>query len=559
MKHLLTLILLVTLSLSKGIMAQSIIKDTANVKKPAEGKLYYAKNTQKLYLYRKSFEPISTAAMPGGSEATPPVTNPPTAQLQEIPIGYWNAPDKILIAKTINGKYYLMQTNPAQDYYVPRGKNLLNDPRTKINSDIFTGDIVPAIVSTSSDLGGLYPASNFPEAEFLKLGYTKNTQGEFVKTSVAPITNPPITNPPVTNPDKISIPVGLIMWDNWSYDYWADPNPKYDYLINHISRNRYTATFWGDKFNLVPFWGQHTAPEKVKIRFNVKWNQSLGRNTYDEIEKTVTVKYDKTAADTEREVKYYRDAGFDFLVFNYYNVDSYLSETRQHFQSMPNKLGMKMTIMCMSRRSDTEIDQITTQMLKDYWFRIDNKPVLYMVAPDFDDLPKYRASLKAKGGSDIYVVYYNHNGYPIDWSDYLSKGNNAISAYNTSIGGYATQEQQIQKEIADRENWMGQFKATHVQLIPVLSLGIENLDNRTDLPKTATYQDGVVESANPEQIGRKSKLMQEFIKKYPEKIPAIIWYSGTELNEGGRSFVPKKLKNGSIDTTELDAVKAWQN
>jgi len=68
-----------------------------------------------------------------------------------------------------------------------------------------------------------------------------------------------------------------------------------------------------------------------------------------------------------------------------------------------------------------------------------------------------------------------------------------------------------------------------------------------------------VESANTEQIARKCKLMQEFIKKYPEKIPAILWYSANEINEGGRSFVPKKLKNGKIDTTELDAVSAWQN
>jgi hypothetical protein len=37
------------------------------------------------------------------------------------------------------------------------------------------------MVSQNSDLGGLYPAPNFPEAEFLKLGFSKNAQGEYVK------------------------------------------------------------------------------------------------------------------------------------------------------------------------------------------------------------------------------------------------------------------------------------------------------------------------------------------------------------------------------------------
>jgi hypothetical protein len=379
-----------------------------------------------------------------------------------------------------------------------------------------------------------------------------------------PVTQPPVTQPsifmpPVTEPifgGKIKVPVGLIMWDNWVYDYWNDPNPKYDYLINHISRNRYTATVWGSKFNLVPFYGSYHAPEKVKIRTNVKWNQQLGRNTFDEIEKWVEVKYDKTAADTEREVKYYRDAGFDFLCFNYYNTDSYLSEARQHFVAMQDKLGMKMTIKVQNRRSDAEIDNITALMTRDYWFRINGKAVLYMNSGDFDDLPKYQMALRAKGGGEIYVVYYGFDGYPGDWEDYQKKRNDAISGYNTTIGGNSTAEEQLLKEISDREAWMGQFTATHVQLIPVLSLGLENLDLRTDLG-SGGKQVGIIEIANIEQVNRKFELMRDFIKKYPDKVPAVIWNSANEINESGESFVAKKLRNGIIDTSRLDVARKW--
>lgn len=366
---------------------------------------------------------------------------------------------------------------------------------------------------------------------------------------------PPIIVEPPINPDpnKISIPVGLIMWDNWEHDYWNETNDMDKLLINHISRNRYAGTVWGDKFNLVPFYGQHIQPEKIMIRYNVRWNQSLGRNEYDSVQKVVTVKFDKNQSDTEREIKYYRDAGFDFLCFNYYSDESYLSETRRDFVAMQNKLGMKMTFKIQNKRTDKEVDYITNLMTKDYWFNIDNKPVLYLNAGDFGDLQKYKNALKSKNGKDIYVVYYDFNGYPTDWNDYLQKGNNAVSAYNTSVGGYATQEQQIAKEVSDRDNWVGQFNATHVSIIPVLSLGIENLDKRTDLISDGKPV-GVVESANMEQINRKIVYMKDFIKMYPNKVPAIIWNSANEIMESGLSIVPKRLKDGTIDTSILDTI-----
>lgn len=439
MKRLTALIILL-LTASIGY-SQSIIKDTANVRKPAEGKLYYAKATGKLYLYKKSFEPIKTTVTPSGA-------------------------------------------------------------------------------------GGV------------------------------PLEGPPITTPPTTGQGSITTPLGVIMWDNWVRDYWADPTPKYDYLINHITRNRYTATVWGSKYNLVPFYGQHHAPEQVLIRTNIKYDPALGRNVYDEIPKAVTVAYNKTPADTEREVLYYRAAGVDFMVFNYYNTDSYLSEARQHFIAMPNKHGMSMTIKVQNRRSDAEIAHIAGLMQQPYWFRINNQPVLYMNASDFDDLPKYRQALQARGGGDIYVVYYGFDGYPGDWPDYQARRPQAISAYNTTIGGTSTAEEQLQKEVTDRATWMGQFGPTHIQLIPVLSLGLENLDLRTDLGSGGRPV-GIIAAASDEQISRKCQLLEQFIAAHPTKVPAVIINSANEINESGRSLVPKLLPDGRILTTELDIIGRW--
>ncbi|MDP1816729.1 MAG: hypothetical protein Q8K92_19910 [Leadbetterella sp.] len=545
---LLLVVVLVVISIG-SLFAQNIVKDTSNVKKPAYGKLYFSKSDTTLYLYTKTFKKISTAAMQGGSIIiNPPNETNPT--LTEIPLGYWESPDRILVAKLLEGKYHVLQTNPTRTYYVPRGKNLLTDYRTQINADIITGNLLPTIISTDSDLGGLYPPTSFKESQLIVLGYQKNTNGEFVKSNT-PITNPPVTEPPVADDQKIKIPVGVVFWDNWERDYWNDSNPKYDYLINHISANRLAVTEWSYKYNLLPFYGQYHAPEKIKIRYNVRWSQADGRNLYDEREAIVEVKFDKTAADTEREVRYYKEAGFDWICFNYYASDSYLSNTRLQFVAMPNKMGMKMTFMLASNRSAAEIDYITTLMTQDYWFKIDNKPVLYFGEGDFSDLPKYRASLSSKGISDIYVVYYAADGYPGDWQDIQSKRCNAVSAYMTSSTNHSA-EALISDEVFNRENWMGQFKATHVNLIPVITNGLENLQKRTSL---STETAGYIEGATLEQLSRKTKLVGEFAKKYADKVPAILWYAGNELLEcGEKSLVPKRLRNGSIDSSTLDTI-----
>jgi hypothetical protein len=159
--------LLFLLLISFASFSQNVVQDIVNVKKPAEGKLYYSKKDKTLYLYGDTFVAIS----PSNSQVTQPNTG-----AEEIVLGYWAVSERILIAKLLGGQYYLMQTNASRGLYVPRGKNLLINHETKLSVAN-----LPNIISQNSDLGGLYPAPNFPEAELLKLGFKKNAQGEYVK------------------------------------------------------------------------------------------------------------------------------------------------------------------------------------------------------------------------------------------------------------------------------------------------------------------------------------------------------------------------------------------
>ena len=513
-----------------------------------------------------------------------------TTNSDEIEVGKWTLlPGSILIIKKTNETYWLMQTDKARSYYVVRGMNFLYDSNVQVSRPVNRGKLSNEVTAE----GGLHPAKSgllpakWDSAWWASHGYSRNAIGEFVKEGsgvnpitppatetippvvtspsdtsvVTPPTEPVVVTPPVEpiattppivpNSGKIKIPVGAIMWDGWYRDYWNDEDPKYDLLINHVSKSRLIATEWMDQFNVVPFYGQYHEPENIIIRYNVKWSPELGRNTYDEMERTVKVRYDKTQADTEREIQYYAESGFDFFCFNYYNSDSPLSEARLQFVNAENKRGMKMTFMLASNRSDAEIDYITDLMMKDFWFKIDGKPVLYFNNRDMLDLARYRSAMSKKGGAEIYVVYYSMGGVPSDFSQYLQFGAKAGSSY-TIFNESTTAEEFIKVEVQHRENWMNQFKASGIQMIPTLTTGFENLHHRSSLDNEKVP---IIQKASLAQIEQKLELVKDFINKNPQNVPAVLWYAGNEILESGNPIVPTKRKDGTIDTSMLDTIR----
>jgi hypothetical protein len=495
----------------------------------------------------------------------------------EIEVGKWTLlPGSILIVKKTNNTYWLMQTDKSRSYYVVRGMNFLYDSNVQITRPINRSKLANEITAE----GGLHPGKSgslpqkWDSVWWQENGYSRNNIGEFVKEniSVTPptvvdttvivppvVVVPPVVTPPVepvipptvVTSDKIKTPMGAIMWDGWYRDYWNDENPAYDPLINVVSKSRLIATEWMDKFNVVPFYGQYHEPEAIKIRYNVKWSTELGRNVYDEVEKEVRVRYDKTQADTDREIQYYSEAGFDFFCFNYYNSDSPLSEARLQFVDSQNKRGIKMTFMLASNRSDSEIEYITDLMLRDYWFKIDNKPVLYFNSRDMMDLSRYKSAFTRKGGGDIYIVYYSLGGTPWDFEQYLKFGAKAGGSY-TIFTESTTAENYIKIETESREKWMDHFKASGLRLIPTLTTGFENLHHRSSLDSKTVP---IIERATTAQIEQKLELMKDFIKRHSDSVPAVLWYAGNEILESGNPIVPTKRRDGSIDTSMLDAIK----
>lgn len=102
---------------------------------------------------------------------------------ENVTLGHWSDGEMVLLALKTKMGYYLVQTDRENSYFLPRGKNLLNDHRTVITNREFS---LEKIISVDSDLGGLYPASNFPYEYITALGYKKSDTGLWVKNLIYP-------------------------------------------------------------------------------------------------------------------------------------------------------------------------------------------------------------------------------------------------------------------------------------------------------------------------------------------------------------------------------------
>lgn len=101
----------------------------------------------------------------------------------EVILGFWDSPERILIARKFKTGYFLVQRDPAATYMVARGKNLLDDSRTVIQNKRFNRN---RIKSGNSGLGGLFAPDNFPSDEMYAMGYTPNEQAEWTRRGSEP-------------------------------------------------------------------------------------------------------------------------------------------------------------------------------------------------------------------------------------------------------------------------------------------------------------------------------------------------------------------------------------
>lgn len=248
-------IILLILLFSFGSQAQKIVDDLKEVKKPKEGKLYFDLKGSKLHIFvNEKFNLVGDYKI---EKPEPPKPDPPILVENNVLLGYWMDSDKLLTAKKFKDGYYLIQHSADSSYIIGRGRNLLSDYKTIINSNFD----LSKIKSQESELGGLFVPDNFPNKEMEEQGYKKNSNGEWTKSNIDPPTppKPPTTglngipNYPHTNGlnttdwsgfENLKLPKGLFNVGGFGFPLYGNETLSANGKINLFEKG------WSNVFNL---------------------------------------------------------------------------------------------------------------------------------------------------------------------------------------------------------------------------------------------------------------------------------------------------------------------
>jgi hypothetical protein len=379
------------------------------------------------------------------------------------------------------------------------------------------------------------------------------------KTTIATKAKVKAVAPKPANPlfEKITKPVGIIMWDGWYRDYHADNPLPYDKLINVASGNRAIASMVD---GLSPFFADVNLPvENVPVYKITGYNPITGQNEYTTTYYPCTVKFDLNQQKFDQHLDMANDAGISFLCFNYYANDSPLSQGRLFYVSSQRKGNVKMCFMGpnlgFAPMIPQSIDYITTQMTQPYYFRIDGKPVIYLQPLQLQHLAAISASYASKSnGGQLYVVMFDNDmtsvGIPYDnntfnyqaGGHYCSFGRNFITDHAHS--GIVTEEV---------EKWNQFVNSRPYDIIPTMSAGFRNRNNYEPNNPHAGY----TLAANPDQLRNQLNQFRQFLK-VNTKAKAGLIYAGNEFaeNQGG-CFFDTKNNNGTINSTNRLLIKSF--
>ncbi len=222
-----TIFYLLLILWATSLKAQTVIKDTTNVRFPKTGRLYFETKNNELYLYKKNFEKISTK-----TELKPPSELPTQPPKPLIP-----PPDNVVIKEkkhigTIDGMpvWKVIFTDNFSRSYIYKDKyfqnvgiNIYANPAFKINPGQKLEEILDTIIDDVTGNGGLDP-SRF-HFKFEKLGVV--TPSDLIKGDRK---NGFLKFQNETIPNRISwenfpdatLPTGHFATLGWGLDVWKD-------------------------------------------------------------------------------------------------------------------------------------------------------------------------------------------------------------------------------------------------------------------------------------------------------------------------------------------------
>lgn len=370
--------------------------------------------------------------------------------------------------------------------------------------------------------------------------------------------------PPISG--KLNVPVGVIMWDGYYDDYQLTPRngisgTPYDQGINQTSSIRYDLTVF-DELNLVPFYGeQNLAPENITIITKVEWNPVTEENDLTTTTRNVTCKFNKTQTAADKEIGFLLDAGVDFMAFNWYSpFDTPMGEGLHKFTQSGAKGTMKMCFISgtIGWNIPQNVDYITDCMVTDYYQMINGKPLIFinnswisqkytdtidvggtMVTRERTILQVIKDDYASKTiGGQLYVVNLSMGrDYPTE--NYGTHGMQCASIYCTYAVGSTMprpHSELMADEIRLRNDFVNNGVMSSYDIIPTITTGFLNLSARTDL--TGGDNNNYTQIASSIQMDTKINDLISFVESNQSRVPAVLFYAGTENHESGNPIIP---------------------
>ena len=549
---------------------QNVVKDTSNVKKPSEGKLYYQKKDKSLYLYREGKFEIDNKF----NEVV--IISPPNEVIFKK-VADWD--DKItglhmdIETWRLDGKFYLLRNYKNGDEYAISGINILKD-NVKI-SNLNLGNIKIDTSVPETNLNGLFPYKNFPTESFLKLNtnyFFKD--GVFYKNKIQ------------GNEYKFKLDVILSYWNGFTRDYVNCPpgvgscNPNgYNPLVNEPSRNRFGLSLYNQK---PPFWGSYHEPRTITMT-----DYRDGQNV--SVTGTATVDFNYTQASLDKDLEYAAGAGVKAFNFFLYADNTVISEHSRFYLTSKSPFKEKVQYAYTLNNLDRGmVLKIAKEMTTKYYYKYNNRPVVWIndvrgtqfsseryilqsgahwvVEPTesyWKENEGYTGPVRLEPATgyvrcngevkrtvfvdllkslvpNVFLIHDHTWFYDYD----RPSGFDALGAYTAPISGPNRPYTQAEHIAAHKSELENRLNAGNT-VIPTITLGFQNMFQfKPAAPSIAEATVGDIENH--------FKMIAELSEKYGDKIPFINVYSYSEMLECGQwALVPRLNNDGTIDDSKL--------
>lgn len=527
---------------------------------------------------------------------------PPPPQNFRVYYADWNSPfDNTTLLKValylIDGDYHVMRElweNNVAIEIVPSGYDLLTAngiENVQVDSNNYN------IVSPVTGTGGLNQPPNFPVQSFLALMPNYSYQDGVFYTELPPPSQ------------QTGMPIGAIRWDAWYPRYYTGETEQHvqlPWLPSYVNAGNmpwgqvsqgittYRDAAWtiGGGMTMVnpeyrqyqPFHTVDDTPQNLRFPY---FSPSAGTFVFDGNDRTNSLRYRGTEQSVmDAELQYAVDMGLDYWMFLFYGDDSPLCYGRRLYEATANKRGIKMAY-CTHQMGgnplgaigtadrgvyDNSIETITNAMVQSYYQTTQSgRPIVFL---DFqgDDRIQHMAQIKSditfkyqqKGGQQqiYWVLLVISTADPYHYSFVNSLGLDSITWYS-QYGD--NQDRNYVTSIHNRTmNRLDELWNTSSRggkgVTPCFTMSFFNKPMYTHSPSDRVRLDLDYIYTNVATPTEAANGLQQVVNWANQRsCETMIVYSWNEHYEAGICLCPRKLPNGNIDLSYVNAIAGVLN